>query len=80
MVSAFILLLLKIVAVAAAGIFLVCVLTIMARSVSLIYRVGRLEEPSDFLHRVRRIAFRAWIIALIAGLSMVVFALATGQR
>ena len=81
MVSAFILVLLKIVAVAAVGGFFVCVLTIMASAMVQLFRGGRSVQQSwDLMLRTRRVAFRAWLVALIAGVSMVALAFATGQR
>ena len=81
MVSAFILLMLKIVAVAAVAVFFVCVLTIMAFAMVQLFRGGRSAQQSwDLMLRTRRVAFRAWLVALIAGVSMVAFAFAIGQR
>jgi hypothetical protein len=80
MVTAFILLMLKIVAVAAVAVFFVCVLTLMAFAMMQLFRDGRRQHSWDFMLRTRRIAFRAWLVALVAGVSMVAFAFATGQR
>ena len=105
MVSAIVLLLLKIVAISAALVFGGCVLTMMGCCVALLFQLGRgadslgpfallahyrtvkhapvlpsgIAQTELWMYRARRIAIRAWFVALIAGLSMVIFALASGQ-
>ena len=96
--SAFVLLLLKIVLVTAVAVFFGCVLTIMGCVAALLFQAGRGAASWDpaailgqyrsskpmsgaeyWMQRARRIAFRAWLVALIAGVSLVVFALISGQ-
>src|SRR5207244_1712440 len=106
MMSAFLLLLLKILALAAAGVFAACVLAVLVCCALLLFQLARGAGSSSpfaafthyraiksadqlpsavacvesYMHRAQRIAIRAWLVALVAGLSMIIVALVSGQR